>query len=152
MTYGALAIPGKHQPNDFPIALNAASRAGVDYLAVGHWHNWQTYDNDRLVMPGTPEPDAFDQENSGCIALVEINGRGAAPESNGCRWQRSRGNRSIAILSRPRKPASCSNNGWTNSHHPRRRRLSASPCAAAAVTRQRYATSRIGCHSLSNHS
>ena len=61
ITHGALAIPGKHQPNDFPIDLAAASRAGLDYLAVGHWHNWQIYDNGRLVMPGTPEPDNFDQ-------------------------------------------------------------------------------------------
>ncbi len=81
ITHGAIAIPGKHQPNDFPIALDAASRANVDYLALGHWHNWQTYDNDRLVMPGTPEPDAFDHENSGAIALVEISGRGATPKN-----------------------------------------------------------------------
>jgi len=82
ITHGAIAIPGKHKPNDFPIALDAASRAGVDYLAVGHWHNWQTYDNDRLLMPGTPEPDSFDQENSGSVALVEISNRGALPKIN----------------------------------------------------------------------
>lgn len=82
ITHGAIAIPGKHQANDFPIALDAASRAGVDYLAVGHWHNWQTYDNDRLLMPGTPEPDSFDQENSGSVALVEISNRGASPKIN----------------------------------------------------------------------
>lgn len=36
ITHGALAIESKHQPNDFPIALNADTRAGFDYLAVGH--------------------------------------------------------------------------------------------------------------------
>lgn len=72
MAHGALAIPGKHQSNDFPIALDAATRAGLDYLAVGHWHTWQVYDQGRLVMPGTPEPDAFDQEGGGRVALVEI--------------------------------------------------------------------------------
>jgi hypothetical protein len=36
ITHEALAIPSKREPNDFPIALNAASRAKLDYLAVGH--------------------------------------------------------------------------------------------------------------------
>ncbi len=81
ITHGALAIPGKHRPNDFPIALNAATRAGLDYLAVGHWHNGQVYDNGRLVMSGTPEPDDFGQTASGNVVLVEIQGRGAEPVS-----------------------------------------------------------------------
>jgi DNA repair exonuclease SbcCD nuclease subunit len=80
ITHGALAIEGKHQPNDFPIALNAASRAGLDYLAVGHWHNWlEGIDDGRIVMPGTPEPDSFDLGNCGKVALVEIPGAGDRP-------------------------------------------------------------------------
>lgn len=80
LTHGALAIEGRHQPNDFPIALNAASRAGLDYLGVGHWHNWLAdTDGGRLVMPGTPEPDRFGHDQSGQVALVEIDGRGRAP-------------------------------------------------------------------------
>jgi DNA repair exonuclease SbcCD nuclease subunit len=70
----------KHEPNDFPIALNAASRAKLDYLAVGHWHNWLTMDEDRLVMPGTPETDEFDQKDSGFVALVEVNERDKPPQ------------------------------------------------------------------------
>ena len=81
VTHGALAIEGKHQPNDHPIALNAASRAGLDYLAIGHWHQQQSYDDGRLAMPGTPEPDDFEQ-NSGSVTLVEIASRGAEPEFN----------------------------------------------------------------------
>ena len=81
ITHGALAIEGKHQPNDFPIALNAASRGGLDYLAIGHWHNWlMGTDGGRIVMPGTPEPDQFDQGNSGNVALVEIAGPGQTPK------------------------------------------------------------------------
>ena len=91
MTHGALAFPGKHQPNDFPIDPAAASRAGLDYLGVGHWHNWQVYDAGRLVMPGTPEPDAFDQDAAGRVAYVEIDGPGAPPRVTplavaGLRW------------------------------------------------------------------
>jgi DNA repair exonuclease SbcCD nuclease subunit len=79
ITHGALAIPSKHEPNDFPIALNAASRAGLDYLAVGHWHNWLLTDDDRLLMPGTPETDEFDQTDSGFVAFVEVNEHGTPP-------------------------------------------------------------------------
>jgi hypothetical protein len=69
------------KPNDFPIALDAASRAGLTYLAVGHWHGWQAdLDGGRLVMPGTPEPDSFEQTRSGFVALVEIEGPGATPK------------------------------------------------------------------------
>ena len=80
ITHGALAIPSKHEPNDFPIALNAASRAKLDYLAVGHWHNWLLNDDGRLLMPGTPETDEFDQTDSGFIALVEVSERGKPPQ------------------------------------------------------------------------
>lgn len=80
MTHGALAIEGKHQPNDFPIALNAASRAGLDYLAIGHWHGWLAdLDDGRIVMPGTPEPEAFHHEQCGLVAAVEIVAHGSAP-------------------------------------------------------------------------
>jgi DNA repair exonuclease SbcCD nuclease subunit len=80
ITHGALAIEGRHQPNDFPIALNAATRAGLDYLAIGHWHNWLVdTDAGRIVMPGTPEPDQFGQERSGQVALVEIDAAGQLP-------------------------------------------------------------------------
>lgn len=80
ITHGALAIESKHQPNDFPIALHAASRAGLDYLAVGHWHNWlDPIDGGRMVMPGTPEPDRFGHDDSGHVALVEIDAPGQIP-------------------------------------------------------------------------
>ncbi len=73
LTHGALAIESKHTPDDFPIALNAATRAGLDYLAIGHWHNWLAEtDGGRIVMPGTPEPDRFANDDSGHVALVEI--------------------------------------------------------------------------------
>jgi len=78
MTHGALAIEGKHQPNDQPIALDAATRAGLDYLALGHWHKPQAYDDGRLAMSGTPEPDDFSR-NAGSVSLVEIAAPGQKP-------------------------------------------------------------------------
>lgn len=78
ITHGSMDIPSKRQDNDFPIHVEAATRAGLNYLAVGHWHGWQTFDEGRIVMPGTPEPDDFSQSNSGFAALVEIDAAGHA--------------------------------------------------------------------------
>jgi DNA repair exonuclease SbcCD nuclease subunit len=80
MTHGALAIAGKHQPNDHPIHLQAATRAGLDYLALGHWHRWQTFDDARIIMPGTPEPDAFEHAEGRLVALVNLSRHAEAPE------------------------------------------------------------------------
>ena len=76
ITHGSIAIPSLHQENDFPIHPEAATRAGLHYLAVGHWHGWSTFDEGKIVMPGTPEPDRFDQQNSGYVAVVEMNSQG----------------------------------------------------------------------------
>lgn len=77
LTHGSPAIEARHKPDDFPIALHAATRAGLDYLAIGHWHNWLAEtDGGKLVMPGTPEPDNFGNDASGRVALVEFDGPG----------------------------------------------------------------------------
>jgi DNA repair exonuclease SbcCD nuclease subunit len=80
ITHGSLAIPSQHSHSAFPVALDAATRAGLDYLALGDWHNWQVYDDGRLVMPGTPEQDNFDQTASGFVAHVAISDKGAPPQ------------------------------------------------------------------------
>jgi len=74
----ALYCAAKEQNGRQPIALDAATRAGLDYLAIGHWHKPQAYDDNRLVMPGTPEPDAFGQK-SGSVSLVDIAAPGKKP-------------------------------------------------------------------------
>ncbi len=89
VTHGSPAIESKHQPDDHPIHLEAATRAGLDYLALGHWHRRQVFDGGRMVMPGTPEPDAFNSpqaggpvansDEKGGAALVEISSAGESP-------------------------------------------------------------------------
>ncbi|MGV3531282.1 MAG: metallophosphoesterase family protein [Chthoniobacteraceae bacterium] len=79
ITHGALAIGGRHAPDDFPIALDAASRAGLDYVALGHWHSSYACDDGRLVMPGTPEPTDFGENGAGHLHLVTIDQPGSPP-------------------------------------------------------------------------
>ncbi|MBI3989819.1 MAG: DNA repair exonuclease [candidate division NC10 bacterium] len=79
VAHGSLRIEGKYQPDDFPITLDAAHRASLDYLALGHWHSFYAHDG-RTVYPGTPEPTGFDERESGTAALVTIEGPGAVPK------------------------------------------------------------------------
>ena len=80
LTHGSPAIESQHQPDDFPIALDAATRAGLDYLAIGHWHGALALDGGRLMMPGTPEQTKFDEANAGAVQEVEIAARGVVPK------------------------------------------------------------------------
>lgn len=67
---------------DHPIARNAAARAGLDYLALGHWHSTATYPEDgvvRMAYSGTLETTSFGERDSGNILVVEIVGPGAVP-------------------------------------------------------------------------
>ena len=80
ITHGSPAIASLHQENDFPIGLDAASRAGLEFLGIGHWHSWlEGLDGGRILMPGTPEPDRFTNDAAGQVALVEIASVGALP-------------------------------------------------------------------------
>ena len=80
MCHGSPLLPGRTEESDFPIPLNAATRAGLDYLALGHWHRFQSWDGNRMVMCGTPEPEDFQTEGKGAVLLVEITTRGVPPQ------------------------------------------------------------------------
>lgn len=54
-----------------PIAADRASRARLDYLALGDWHGTRRID-DRTWYAGTPEPDRFKANDSGQVLLIEI--------------------------------------------------------------------------------
>ncbi len=57
-----------------PIDAGATARLDLDYLALGDWHS-ASVDLDkqpRQAYSGTPEPDAFDQRDSGFVLIVEI--------------------------------------------------------------------------------
>ncbi|HXL03528.1 MAG TPA: metallophosphoesterase [Bacillota bacterium] len=80
IAHGSLRIPGKFQENDFPIALDAAKRLGLDYLALGHWHSFYVHDDERTVYAGTHEPTGFDEQRKGTVAHVTIEARGSLPK------------------------------------------------------------------------
>jgi DNA repair exonuclease SbcCD nuclease subunit len=68
---------------DYPIARDAASRAGLDYLALGHWHSTANYEDTngavRMAYSGTHEATKFGEPRSGNVLLVEIADRGSTP-------------------------------------------------------------------------
>jgi len=85
-------IEGRYQPDDFPIALAAAERQGLDYLALGHWHSLFSLGK-RTFYSGTPEPTGFDEPGSGSVLLVTIDQPGQIPQVepikvNTLSWQR----------------------------------------------------------------
>lgn len=69
---------------DHRIARNAADRAQLDYLALGHWHSTSTYTDaggvTRMAYSGTPETSSFGERDSGNVLLVEIDSPGAVPK------------------------------------------------------------------------
>ncbi len=90
VTHGSLRIEGKYQPDDFPIALDAAERRGLDYLALGHWHSFYAHAG-RCVYPGSPEATGFDEPGSGTVSLVTIADTGSVPSvqqvrAGGLQW------------------------------------------------------------------
>jgi DNA repair exonuclease SbcCD nuclease subunit len=80
LTHGCPAVEGFYEPDDFPIPRDAATRSGLDYLAIGHWHGYQVFDEGRMVMPGTPEQSSFSEEGAGSVVEVEIAMPGVRPK------------------------------------------------------------------------
>jgi DNA repair exonuclease SbcCD nuclease subunit len=74
-----------------PIAPDRASRARLDYLALGDWHGNKRIDA-RTWYSGTPEPDRFKANDAGRALLVDIASPGAEPvvtvlDTAHYRWQ-----------------------------------------------------------------
>lgn len=77
-------VEGVHQEEpDYPIARDAAARAGLDYLALGHWHSMAMYAGSdgavRMAYSGTHETTKFGERDSGNALLVEIAAAGVSP-------------------------------------------------------------------------
>ncbi len=81
---------------DFPIPRNAAERAGLDYIALGHWHSLAEYQNGegvvRMAYCGAHEATKFGERESGKALIVEVESPGAPPviqpiQTGGLAWR-----------------------------------------------------------------
>ncbi len=67
--------------DDYPIDPLSAERAGVNYLALGHWHSTLVEPSPstaRLAYSGTHEPTSFGERDSGNVLIVTLS-RADAP-------------------------------------------------------------------------
>jgi len=71
-----ILMEGIDSPN--PIAQDRASRAQLDYLALGDWHGTRQI-SVRTWYSGTPEQDRFKDNGAGQVLLVELAQPGAEP-------------------------------------------------------------------------
>lgn len=69
-------MDGIDSPN--PVAADRASRARLDYLALGDWHGTRQI-NARTWYSGTPEQDRFKDNGAGQVLRVELAAPGAEP-------------------------------------------------------------------------
>lgn len=61
------------------ISARRATKAKLDYLALGDWHGTQRVD-ERTWYAGAPETDRFKENDSGNVLLVDIEAAGLAPK------------------------------------------------------------------------
>lgn len=71
-------VAGNEEPVHNAIPADRATRARLDYLALGDWHGLLRVD-DRTWYSGTPEATHFKEKHPGNVLLVEIEAKGAVP-------------------------------------------------------------------------
>lgn len=83
LAHGNLAIEGYIDNPNFPINPNRTHLSDLDYLALGEWHSYHTFQDQkgiiRTVYPGTPETTKFGEETSGKAVIVDIENAHSAP-------------------------------------------------------------------------
>ncbi len=82
LAHGTVEGVAQDEP-DYPIPRDAAEQAGLDYLALGHWHSKSYYPDSsqavRMAYSGTHETSKFGERESGNVLVVEIDAPGDAP-------------------------------------------------------------------------
>ncbi|BCA79831.1 DNA repair exonuclease [Desulfuromonas sp. AOP6] len=72
-----------HRPKDLPFTLEDIKGWGLDYVALGHYHNFSVLrDGDKVLAcyPGTPEGRRFGENGSRHCALVSVKSDGVSVE------------------------------------------------------------------------
>jgi DNA repair exonuclease SbcCD nuclease subunit len=62
----------------YPIDVDTPKRAGLDYVALGHWHSTTMF-GERMAYSGAPEQTNFGERNSGNVLIVDIEAPGETP-------------------------------------------------------------------------
>ncbi len=80
MAHGPITIPGLNDFDMPPIPGNWIADSGLDYLALGHWHQFKDVSagNVAAFYPGSIEMLALGQDDAGNVLLVNLNGQGQA--------------------------------------------------------------------------
>ena len=78
LAHGSVQGFGSQNESNTPIAPDRATRARLDYLALGDWHGTVEV-NARTWYAGTPEPDQFSDNANGHALVVTIDAPGAEP-------------------------------------------------------------------------
>jgi len=80
--HGSLLREGKVDPDDSVFTAEEIDRCGMDYVALGHWHNTLRCPTDEVEAwyPGSPEMIATDETDSGNALVVELSKTGAKIE------------------------------------------------------------------------
>ncbi|MGI9418180.1 MAG: metallophosphoesterase family protein [Geminicoccaceae bacterium] len=71
LAHGSIADFGESEVTPNLIAPDRAKRAGLAYLALGDWHGTKAI-SPNTWYAGTPEPDSFDQKESGQALDVDL--------------------------------------------------------------------------------
>jgi DNA repair exonuclease SbcCD nuclease subunit len=82
LAHGSTFDLADHQTN-FPIATDATTQRGLDYLAVGDTHGYREIPANAtapIVYPGAPEPTSFADAGAGDVAIVSFKRAGARPQ------------------------------------------------------------------------
>jgi len=69
---------------DLPVDPACVDQTGIDYLALGHWHSYRTFEDcngiTRMAYSGTHEQTNYSEDNAGHCLLVQIDGKGEVPK------------------------------------------------------------------------
>ncbi|MDA8219745.1 MAG: DNA repair exonuclease [Dehalococcoidales bacterium] len=75
LAHGSLAMPGTE--DDFPLTAAEVAAAGMDYLALGHWHSYRDCSTGRAKACYSGPPELLGEDELGCPILIEL-GEGPA--------------------------------------------------------------------------
>ncbi len=78
LSHGSVRGFGSAQESAVSIDAGRASKAKLDYLALGDWHGKRN-ENARTWYSGTPEPDRFPENEPGSVLVVDIEAAGVQP-------------------------------------------------------------------------